>query len=194
MINLPGAPSAWNVHGINDLGQIVGEFSASDGIAHGYFAAPNVFRTQPLSSGDAATPRLLTNLSDASNVPGITGPAGPAGPAGLAGPAGPPGPPGPPGPRGPGELSCPGRSPPPSAARGCACSVRSAAAGSPTRGRPRARTAATANASARPAPTACSSAATRGRRSGSRPTLGSDPNVGFAPGALPVRRASDIRV
>jgi len=94
MINVPGAPSAWNIQGINDLGQIVGEFSSGDGISHGYFASPTTFKTEP-APGNATSPQLTTSLNNPLPAHDIAAIAGPVGPAGPSGPPGPPGPPGP---------------------------------------------------------------------------------------------------
>jgi hypothetical protein len=95
VLDVPDYPFSWDARAINDLGQIVGSYSGTDGRTRGYLATPTALRSGP------------TDVSDATLIPGVSGPDGPATPRdpvtppGAAGPAGPAGPPGPPGPAGP---------------------------------------------------------------------------------------------
>jgi probable HAF family extracellular repeat protein len=95
VISIPETPLAWDARGVNDLGQIVGSFTGSDGKTHGYQATPGTLKMIP---SDSKSITLLTNTGSPNGTPGspgIIGPVGPAGPQGPAGPAGPQGPPGP---------------------------------------------------------------------------------------------------
>ncbi len=91
------ASISWNIQGINDLGQAVGEFSDRDGTSRGFLASPSALVSAP----SANLNQPLVRITDLNGTSGVTAPVGPAGPAGPPGPPGPPGPLGPPGPVGP---------------------------------------------------------------------------------------------
>jgi probable HAF family extracellular repeat protein len=74
ILELPNIPSSWDARGINDLGQIVGAFTGSDGGMHGYRVTPAALRIGPRD------PTAITT----SSTPGAPGPAGPAGTRGPA--------------------------------------------------------------------------------------------------------------
>jgi probable HAF family extracellular repeat protein len=87
LIELPSGPVSWNALGINDLGQIVGEFSNRDGRSHGYFASPKTLGGSAV--GGAGQPTI--RLTDLSGAPAVSGAAGPAAQPATAAPPGPAG-------------------------------------------------------------------------------------------------------
>jgi len=65
-MNLPGNPPTWNARGINDLGQVVGEFSDRDGKTLGYLATPTTFRNAaPENAGKPSN--LITGINDSGS-------------------------------------------------------------------------------------------------------------------------------
>jgi len=78
-LNIPGDPFAWNIQGINDLGQAVGEFIGRDGKTFGYLATPRALSTS--GTGGDQPPVRVTNLSPnpTPNAPTATAPAPPSG-------------------------------------------------------------------------------------------------------------------
>jgi probable HAF family extracellular repeat protein len=79
-IELPGAPFSWNVQGINDLGQVVGEFSDRVGRTHGYLATPTALGSPRINPDQP--PIRITDLNTGPSLPV---PAGSATSPGLRG-------------------------------------------------------------------------------------------------------------
>ena len=79
-LSLPGDPFAWNIQGINDLGQAVGEFIGRDGKTLGFLATPKALSTSG-TEGPNQPPVRITNLSPnpTPNAPPATVPALPSG-------------------------------------------------------------------------------------------------------------------
>ena len=73
-LNLPGDPFAWNIQGINDLGQAVGEFTGRDGKTVGYLATPKALNASG-TGGTDQPPVRISSLSPNPNESPATAPA-----------------------------------------------------------------------------------------------------------------------
>jgi hypothetical protein len=74
-LSLPGDPYAWNIQGINDLGQAVGEFTGRDGRTLGYLATPRALST----SGTGRPDQPLVRITDLTPNTTPTTPPSPSG-------------------------------------------------------------------------------------------------------------------
>ncbi len=73
-LSLPGDPFAWNIQGINDLGQAVGEFTGRDGRTLGYLATPKALSTSGTGRPDQPPVRITDLTPNANTSPVATTP------------------------------------------------------------------------------------------------------------------------